>query len=237
MILCEKISNVQVFSLPMGVSADGSANQLTGFAVVKWHSEYNLPHQVYVNGKFAAAADTEQRQMIISLPLSQKAAVKIEVYAVDLQNADTDFSELIESEHKPSRVQIEFPKMLDGCIDIYREDEKLTNQTIRLFSLIGFGLAGFGQSDFAFDSGAAAGLGKGAFGYGQFGFDADMFCWQSSQLNTGTHSFKLKITDVNGNQTETQTQPVTLIQSALPAEKITIDSFDKQNNKLVLSVL
>jgi hypothetical protein len=238
MILSERISNVRVFSLPVGVSGDGKSNQLTGFALVKWQSNYNLPHQVYVNGKFGGAiTDTSQRQMIVSVPMSQQAAVRIEIYAVDSQNADTDFSESIESEYNLSRVKIEFPKTLDGCIDIYRDDEKLNNEAIRIYELVGFGLGSFGQSDFGFDGGAASGFGKGAFGFGRFGFDADMFCWQSRQFDTGAYNLKLKITDSNGNQTETQTETVTVIQQAKPAEKITIDSFNKQTNKLILSVL
>ncbi len=238
MILSDGISNVRVFALPMGVSQNGTVNQLTGFAIVQWQSKYNLPCQVYVNGKFGGVTtDIAQRQMIVFVPMSQQAAVRIEVYAVDLQNAHTDYSELIESEHKLSRVQIEFPKMLDGCIDIYREDEKLTNESIRILNLIGFGWGSLGESDFGFDGGAAVGFAKGAFGCGQFGFDAEMLCWQSKQLNTGEHSFTLKITDRHGNQTETQTEPITIIQQAVPAEKIAIDSFDKQANKLTLSAL
>ncbi|MCE5340535.1 MAG: hypothetical protein LLF92_05330 [Planctomycetaceae bacterium] len=238
MILSDGISNVRVFSLPVGVSGDGKSNQLTGFVLVKWQSTYNLPHQVYVNGKFGGATtDTSQRQMIISVPMSQQAAVRIEVYAVDSQNADTDFSELTESGRNLSRVKIEFPKMTGGYIDIYREDEKLTNEAIRISELIGFGLGSFGQSDFGFDGGAASGFGKGVFGCGRFGFDADMFCWQSRQLGTGVHSFKLKITDCNGNQTESATETVTIIQQAKPAGKVTIDSFDKQTNKITLSTL
>ncbi len=238
MILSESISKVRVFSLPIGINSDGTSNQLTGFALVKWNSTYNLPHQVYINGKFGGVTTgTSQRQMIVSVPMSQLTAVRIEVYAVDSQNTDTDFSELIESEHNLSRIKIEFPKMLDGCIDIYREDEKLTNEAISISQLIGFGLGGFGESDFGFDGGAAVGFGKGAYGFGQFGFDADMFCWQSRQLDTGVHNLKLKITDCNGNQTETQTEAVTIIQQAKPAEKITIDSFDKQTNKITLNVL
>jgi hypothetical protein len=238
MFLSEGISSVRVFSLPMGISGNGTVNQLTGFAIIRWHSTYNLPHQVYVNGRFGGATtDAVQRQMIVFVPMSQQAAVRIEVYAVDSPNIDTDFSELIEAEFNSSRVKIEFPKMLDGCIDIYREDEKLTDESIRIFNLIGFGLGGFGQSDFGFDGGAAVGFGKGAFGYGQFGFDADMLCWQSGQLETGTHSFTLKITDSSGNQTETQTEALTIMQQAIPAERIVIDSFNKQANKLTLSVL
>ena len=238
MILSDGISRVRVFALPMGISENGTANQVTGFALVKWYSNYNLPHQVYVNGKFGGVtSDVLQRQMIVSVPMSQQAAVKVEVYAVNSQNADTDYSESIESGHNLSRVKIEFPKMIDGCIDIYREDEKLTNEAIRISDLIGFGLGSFGESDFGFDGGAAVGFAKGAFGCGRFGFDSDMFCWQSGQLETGVHHFKVKITDSHGNQTETQTETVTIIQQAVPAERIAIDSFNKQTNKLTISTL
>jgi len=245
MILSDGISNVRAFALPAGVGSDGQANQLTGAAIVKWRSTYDdMLHQVYVNGRFAGVTiDSTQRQIVVPLPLSQETAVRIEVFAVDLQNANTDFSETIGTDKVQSaRIKIEFPKTMDGNADIYCENEKQNKAAIKIkndFSeKIGFGLSCFGKSDFGYDGSAAIGFGSGAFGMGWFGFDADMFCWQSEQLDAGTYKFNITITDSKGNQTQEtiETETIIVIPPATPAETLAVESFDKQSGKLILIV-
>ncbi len=248
MILSEGISKVRAFALPAGVSGDGSANQLAGAAIVKWHSVYDDKlYQVYVNGSFAGAAiEPMQRQMIVPIPLSQKTAVRIEVFAVEPRFADADFSdELDTSQTQMGRAKIEFPRTdnlpIDGKADYYLEENKLNNRDVKIRPDFtdkgGFGLSSFGNSDFGYDGSAAIGLGKGNFGFGWFGFDACLLHWQSGQMQAGSYKFDIKITDNLGNTADGQeTEAITIIPPAMPAKELTIKSFDKQNGKLILQV-
>ncbi|HBG27488.1 MAG: hypothetical protein A2Y10_02845 [Planctomycetes bacterium GWF2_41_51] len=245
-MLLSEVSKVRVYALPAGVSGSGKANQLAGSAIVKWNSTYtNMLHQVYVNGRFAGVTvGCTQRMIIVPLPLSQKTAVKIEVFAVDYLNTNTDYSEVIRSEQiQAARIKIEFPMTdelpVDGNLDIYFEDKKLNKATIKIQNEYsekgGFGLSSFGKSDFGYDGSAAVGFGRGNFGLGGFGFDAELLCWQSEQLKTGTYKFDIRISDSMGNHTDLiETETLTVISPATPAERLTVESFDKNNGKLIL---
>lgn len=244
MIISEGINKVRAYVIAGGVNGAGEANQFAGAAVVKWQSIYNDKlHQVYVNGKFAGVtAGCAQREIIAALPMSQKTAVKIEVFAVNRQNANSDYSETIKTEVQSARIKIEFPKTnelpIDGIADIYFQDEKLNPEELEIRSVQnGFGLNGFGRSDFGYEWSAAVGLGRGDFGIGGFGFDADNFIWKSRQLETGTYKFDVSISDGRGNRSEfAETETMAVILPAKPAERLAVQSFDKQNGKLILKV-
>jgi hypothetical protein len=95
----------------------------------------------------------------------------------------------------------------------------------------------FGASDFGYDSAAAIGFGKGSYGNGQFGLDADTFEWVSTPLQAGVYKFALKVTDEAGNESNSsETVQITVIPAAKPAEQVSIFSFDKQTNQLVLRI-
>jgi hypothetical protein len=95
----------------------------------------------------------------------------------------------------------------------------------------------FGVSDFGYDSAAAAGFGKGSFGNGQFGLDADTIEWVSPVLAAGEYRFAVRVIDDRGNASSgSETEPITVTPAARPAEKLSISSFDKQTNQLVLQI-
>jgi hypothetical protein len=95
----------------------------------------------------------------------------------------------------------------------------------------------FGVSDFGYDSAASVGFGKGSFGHGQFGLDADVIEWVSEPLGAGVYRFGVKIIDGAGNESDvSETGPVAVIPTAKPAEWVTVSSFDKQANQIVLNV-
>jgi len=95
----------------------------------------------------------------------------------------------------------------------------------------------FGESDFGFDSAAAVGFGKGNFGQGEFGIDADVFGWISPPMEVGVYKFAAKVFDEKGNQSSiTQTADITVIPLPAAVEEVSVSSFDKVTNKLVLSV-
>ena len=100
---------VRAFELPGGMWADGSGVGAPRIAVVRWHSFWNDKfYQVYVNGKYAGATvDSQQRQMIVQIPISLETPVRIEVFAVEAEQADTDFSdEIALSAGQSGRVRI-----------------------------------------------------------------------------------------------------------------------------------
>ncbi|MDD5011105.1 MAG: hypothetical protein PHQ00_03170 [Phycisphaerae bacterium] len=231
-MLCEEISKVRAFALAKGA------------AVVKWHSEYNdRLHQVYVNGRFAGATvEPMQRQMIVPVPLSQKTAVRIEVFAVEPGSCDIDY---FDRQVQTGRAKIEFPRIdnlpMGGKADYYLEGNRLNNRSVRIQPDFadkgGFGLSSFGKSDFGYDGSGAIGLGRGNFGLGWFGFDTDLLCWQSGQLQADRYKFDIKITDSSGNTAdEMETEQMTIIPPPTPAARLTIKYFDKQNGKLILQV-
>jgi len=252
------IEKVRAFELPAGIWADGKCVETPRAALVKWSTKANLSgmfYQVYVNGQYGGTTvDNQQRQMIVPIPTSLESAVRIEVFAVEAELADTDFSNgLVRSLAASGRVRISLLRSQnlpsDATAEIYFDNgtgeidysQPLTDSPIRIWSAwqdkAGFGMSRFGVCDFGYDSAAAVGFGKGSFGHGQFGLDADTIKWISPPLQAGIYKFGVKIADGTGNKSSaSETEPVTVIPAARPAEQVNISSFNKQTNQLVLSV-
>jgi hypothetical protein len=185
-LISDGIERVRAFELPSGIWADGEYVATPRVALVKWHSSWSDKfYQIYVNGQYAGATvDSQQRQEIIQIPASLESPVRIEVFAVEANEADTDFSNDIDSSDVHSgRVRISFLRSqnlpIDSAAQIYFDngsgeidyDNPLTEAPIRIWPVrqdkAGFGMSRFGFSDFGYDGAAAVGFGKGSFGYGQ----------------------------------------------------------------------
>jgi len=250
------IDSVRAFHLPAGIRADGQFVKEPRVALVKWRSTWSDKfHQVYVNGRYAGTTfDNEQRQLIVSVSTSPECPVRIEVFAVEAEYADSDFSsELDQPTVDNGRVTITLLRsqnlLMDVVADIYFDngtgqvdyDNPITDSPIRIWPAwqdkAGFAMSRFGLSDFEWDSAAAIGLGKGSFGHGQFGLDADTIEWTSPPLTSGTYKFGVKVRDASGRQsTSSETGPITVTPAARPAEGLSISSFDKQTNQLILRI-
>lgn len=250
------IDKVRAFELPAGIWADGQCFALTMVALVKWRSSWSDKfYQVYVDGQYAGTTvDCQQREMIVQMPAS-RAPIRIEVFAVQPEQAHIDFSNEIDSSNGQSgRVRISFLRSqnlpVDSTISIYWDngtgeidyDHPLNDRPIRVWPCwqdkAGFGMSRFGVGDFGYDSGPAVGFGKGSFGQGQFGLDADTLEWISPPVQAGVYKFAIKVTDHVGNESnESFTGPITVIPAAQPAEKLTISSWDKDTNQLILAIL
>jgi hypothetical protein len=249
------IEDVRAFELPCGIWSSGKYTGAPRIALVKWRAcRQEKFYQVYVNGQYAGATiDSQQRQMIVQIPTSLERPVRIEVFAVAAEEADTDFSgEIDTSAGQSGRVRIRVLRgqnlPLGATAQIYFDngtgeidyDNPLNSLPVRVWPVwqdkAGFGMSRFGASDFGYDSAAAVGFGKGSFGNGQFGLDADTFEWVSAPMQTGVYKFAVKIFDEAGNESSIETDPITVIPAARPAERISISSFDKQTNQLVLNV-
>ena len=250
------IEKVRAFELPNGVWADGRSVGCPRVTLVKWQSCWSDKfYQIYVNGRYAGVTvDSQQRQMIIRVPTSLESPVRIEVFAVEAEEADTDFSDEIDSPPANNgRVRISFLRgqnlPIGSTAQIYFDngtgeidyDNPLNDSPIQIWPAwqdkAGFGMSKFGISDFGYDSAAAVGFGKGSFGNGQFGLDAEAIKWVSQPMQAGVYKFAVRITDAAGNESDSsQTGQITVIPAARPAEQVGISSFDKQTNQLVLSV-
>ncbi len=250
------IEDVGLFELPCGIWANGGYIAGCRFALVKWRSSFSDKfYQVYVNGGYAGATiDSHQRQMLVAIPASFELPARIEVFAVEAEYADTDFSDELDFPAGQSgRVKITMLRSqnlpIGATCRIYYDagtgeidyDNPLNDQPIRIWPAwqdkAGFGMSSFGGSDFGYDSSAAVGFGKGSFAQGRFGLDADTFDWISPQLDAGVYKFAVIVTDKAGNQAGAiESGPVTVTPIPKPAEKLSISSFDKQTNQLVLSI-
>jgi len=255
-LISSGVEQVRVFELPCGIRADGSSTGEPRIALVKWQSVWSDKfYQVYVNGQYAGATiDSEQRQMIVQIPTSLESPVRIEVFAVEVEQADTDFSSEIDSSDSQSgRVKISLLRRqslpINSTAQVYFDngtgqidyETPLNDSLIKVWPVwqdkAGFGMSRFSVSDFGYDAAAAVGFGRGIFGYGQLGIDVDTFEWLSPQMSTGVYKFAVKVTNEAGNEsTGSETSQIMVMPAVRPAEHVGVSSFDKQSNQLVLSV-
>ncbi|MHC4114006.1 MAG: hypothetical protein ACYSSL_01595 [Planctomycetota bacterium] len=219
-LISSGIDKVRAFELPAGIGGDGRCVDLPRVALVKWHSTWNDKfYQIYVNGRYSGATiEPGQRQIIIQVPTSLEAPVRIEIFAVEAGDAEIDFSsELDWHAGESGRVRISLLRSQDlpigSTVQVYYDnrtgqinyDNPLNNVPEQIWPTwqykAGFGMSRFGVSDFGYDSAAAIGFGKGCFGHGQFGLDADKFEWVSASMPAGIYKFTVKITsDKDENQ-------------------------------------
>jgi len=254
-LISNGIDKVRAFELPAGIWASGTSVGAPRIALITWRSSWADKHyQVYVNGRYAGGTiDSLQRQMLVHVPASFEAPVRVEVFGVEACEADNDFGcEMELSPGLTGRVRITLLRgqdlPIDSTVSIYFDkgtgqidyENPITESPIRFWphwqDKAGFGMSEFGESDFGYDSAAAVGFGGGSFGRGQFGLDADTAEWVSGPLKYGVYKFAVKVTDERGNQSVSETRQVTVTPLARPAEKLSISSFDKQTNQLVLSL-
>ena len=257
-LISSGIEKVRAFELPAGIWANGECAGIPRIALVKWSAEANLSdmfYQVYVNGQYAGVTvDSQQRQMIVPIPTSFESAVRIEVFAVEAEQAGTDFNnEIAPSPADSGRVRISLLRSqnlpIGATAEIYFDngtgeidyDKPLTNSPIRIWPVwqdkAGFGMSRFGVGDFGLDWSAGVGFGKGSFSNDQFGLDADTIEWTSPPLSAGVYKFAVKTADEAGNESSvSETGPITVTPAAKPAEKVSISLFDKQANQLVLKI-
>ncbi len=251
------IENVRAFELPTGIWSDGKSIETPRAALVKWSAKANssdMFYQVYINGQYAGVTiDSQQREMIVPIPTSLESAVRIEVFAVEAEQASTDFSNELVNPTTSERVRISLLRSQnlpsDATSEIYFDngtgevdyDTPLTNSPIKIWPAwqdkAGFGMSKFSMDDFGYGSAAAVGFGNGSFGHGQFGLDADTIEWVSPPLQAGVYMFGVKVIDERGNESNaSETEPITVIPAARPAERLSISSFNKQTNQLVLKI-
>jgi hypothetical protein len=255
-LISNGIESVRAYGLPTGIYADGKAPEAPRVALVKWKSIWSDKfHQVYINGRYAGTTlDSQQRQMIVPVPTSLESPIRIEVFAIEPENAGIDFChELVPSSINSGRVKITLLRSqnlpIDATVDIYFDDgtgdidydHPLNNSPVRIWPTwqdkAGFGMSQFGLDDFGYDSAAAVGFGKGCFGHGHFGLDADVIEWTSPPLPVGVYRFGITIKDESGVQSaSSETEPITVIPAPRPAEKLRVSFYDKQANQLVLDI-
>lgn len=247
------IYRIRAYALSAGVRADGSCVDEPLGVLVKWRSEHeNKLYQIYVNGELAGATTGfEQRSMIVPIPSAWSSAARIEVFAVEPSEAQIDFSSQLSPRQQVGRVKLSWIRGMnlpfEGTAQVFSDgasgeidyENPVSKEDIHLWTSwqdkSGFGLGQFGEGDFGYEGSAAIGFGGGAFGKGEFGFDADEIGWVSSELETGKYKFAIKVTDIFGNVSDAQeTDEVIVIRTVRPAEKLEVESYNKEEDRLVL---
>lgn len=255
-LISNGIESVRAIELPCGIRADGSYVGTPRAALVRWRSShFDMFYQVYVNGEYAGATvASQQREMVVPLPTSTESAMRIEVFAVKPQEAHINFSsEIAEPATDGGRVRLSLLRRQNlpagATVKVYFDEgtgeidyaKPIGNFPVMIWpsrqDKAGFGMSRFGCGDFGYDSAAAVGFGKGSFGAGEFGLDADTIDWVSPVLSAGTYKFGVKIVDEFGRASiASETEAITVTPAARPAERLSVASFDKQKNQLVLKV-
>jgi hypothetical protein len=254
-LISSGIENVRAFGLPCGVWADGGCLDSPRTALVQWQSVWaDKLYQIYVNGRYTGATvDSQQRQMIIQVPTSTESPVRVEVFAIEPEQVATDFSnEIGSSIGRSGRVRINMLREqsvpIGATAQIYFDkgtgeidyEEALNDSPMRIWpsrqDKAGFGMSRFAIGDFGYESAAAVGFGKGGFAHGQFGLDADSLEWTSPEMGAGVYQFVVKVVDEAGNESSSEAGPITVTPTAKPAEQLSVFSFDKQTNQLVLGI-
>jgi len=167
-LISSGIDSVRVFELPIGVWADGAIAAGPRVCLVRWRSAWvDKAHQVYINGEYAGTTiDCEQRQMVVATPNCFDRAVRVEIFAVEPEEADIDFSEELAGDSGDSgRVklsllrsqrlaagarfkvyynggagEIDYEQAIgEGLVWVSRQDKA------------GFGLSRFGEGDFGYE--------------------------------------------------------------------------------------
>jgi hypothetical protein len=256
-LISDGIDEVLAFELSAGIRADGDNWVSYRVCLVRWRSSLSGKfHQVYADGRYAGTTvDTEQRQMAVRVRCALESAVRIEVFGVDAEQAYMDFSEELTTPFcGAGRVKISLFRSqdlpVDATVQFYFDNgtgdidynNVISEAAIRIWpswrDKAGFGMSGFGEDDFGLDWSNGVGFGDGVFGEGWFGIDADLLEWVSPAMSAGVYKFGVKVFDSEGNESEAvETGEVTVTPSAIPADQILVQSFDKQTNQLVLGIL
>ena len=246
-LISSGIDSVMVFGLSSGVDSDGGSVEEPSSLLVKWRSGHDDKlHQVYVNGELAGmGCDFAQRMLVVGVPSLFSSALRVEVFAVLAGEGHVDFSDELEASGQAGRVEVGWLRRMglprEGVVDVYSDGVKVSREEVAIWSAwqdkSGFGLCGFGISDFGFEGSAAVGFGRGLFGGGEFGFDCDEVVWVSGVLDTGEYRFAVKVRDAAGNEADDfESDNVVLIRQALGVEAIEVDSYDKSEDELVMRV-
>jgi hypothetical protein len=193
--------------------------------------------------------------MMVQTPSFANSAVKIEIFAVEPGEAYVDFSdELDDSTYKSGRVKIKLLRSqmlpMRSSFQIYSNNGKreidysrpINQHALKVWAAwqdkAGFGQSKFARSDFGYDFAAMPGLGKGNFGVGEFGGDSDIVEWVSGPLQAGIYKFGVRVTDERGNESiASESEEVIVIPASRPAKGISVSSFDREEQELILNIL
>jgi len=249
------IKDVLAVALPEAIAADGCGTAVSGAVLVTWRSSHaGMLHQVYLNGRFAGATlDVDQRQLVVQPPSSFLAAVRVEVAAVEAQEAHLDFSSELDPPPATGRVRLvllQSQTLPPGArFNVYSDHgagtidyaTPLNARPIPVWPCpqdkAGFGMAAFGTGDFGYDCPACVGFGRGCFAQGPFGMDVAAIEWISPLLPLGRYRFAVRTLDASGNESPAcETSPIAVVPLPQPAATLHVASFDPQTHQLTLRI-
>jgi len=201
--------------------------------------------QCYVNGSLAAWQSAAADRWTVTLPTADPCDTLF-LLAVDAADARRNYFSDAFPDATANRLRVRMAETIAPFRPgdrwrVYRGDAGDGEATIlahdRLIRRGGRGVGvgyHFGYGGFGFDGFAAKGFGYN-FGYGEFGFDCEMLEWTSKPLPPGTYPVKSSIVDAAGNESTAATDTITLTAYARPAQSLSVSSYTKGTDTLVLS--
>ncbi|MEM1108713.1 MAG: hypothetical protein AAGH99_08490 [Planctomycetota bacterium] len=224
------------FSLTLGRSPIHESETHDGLVHLWWRSDFLDERlvQVYVNGELIEVThNSDQRE--VWLILDRAVDNRVELLAVRRDRPELLWQprpDLLKSWDPPINQMVRAKVLRDEALPIetkvavaingieVEESPLWSGDTPRSGFGGLFGLGGFGRDD-----ATGLGLGRGALGLGPLGADATPWCWNSSELDPGTHTVTLTARDARGvDMTPPQTlRPMDV--DALPqgASSLTVD--------------
>jgi len=248
------VDKVKATAFALGRRRDGQMVPLPGVILLNWRSsETQKQFQAYVDGELAGVTiHPHQRTLLVQY--AHTHPVVIEVIAVDPDDRDKDFSEVLSgfSNRDGCHVVLRWPRRgslpLDTEVQVYwnngsgaidYDTEPLLTRKVwdKPTEKWGWGFDAFGVGDFGYSGTGAPGWGRGSFAEGEFGFDAEYFKLRTDALPLGTYLFGVRLSDDMGNLDGGDIDELSLSVDPIPrAPQLEIDSYDKDTATLVLRI-
>lgn len=219
-----------------------------GALIVRGHnSNTDKLIQCYQSGRLVAHQPAPAEDFHFTLPGFGECDLFF-LLAVDVDGADTDyFSDAFPTAAtRGNRIEFEAPQTIATYLprDLWRcyrgdagdgsADTEIHEQPFYPGARRACGYGAYFGTAYGWDGADVKGYGYN-YGYGEFGFDCEMLSFTTDPLSPGVYPVKITVVDEPGNESSDATDTVTLNTFARPASDLTVDSYTKVTDSLVLS--
>lgn len=215
----------------------------TGAGVVLWANTTRTTKavQLYLSGRLTAWQMPVGGSVWFELPVMLPTDTLF-LLAVDPANADTDYfaDAYTVSATNANRIRIRTPRIqgyeLTDRWRVYRGDAGDASADMLVYEGSYYDNR---QPGFGFRYGEAFGYGPGTDGFGAafgyaWGFGCGWLEWTSEPLPPGAYPVQITVVDAAGNESTASADTVTLTTYPRPATDLSITSYDKDTDTLIL---
>ena len=204
--------------------------------------------QLYISGELVASQKPVAGRVRFTIPDLRRTDI-VFALVVDDDEADTDYwaDAFTHADTYGNRIRIRTPQTIapfepkdEWVIYLGDAGEESADTEVHRQEFYpggrrsgGFGF-NFGYGGFGWDGYECRGFGYN-FGYGEFGYDCAMLQWESEPLPPGVYPYKVTVIDPHGNESTAEEGTVTLNTYARPATGLSITSYNKGDDDLVLA--